>query len=135
MANPGDKSVENIEIVVKGVATIDATGARTTSRHLQSAGANLGELKVQGNGTYFFPNVKSLPPGHSVELQVIGDFRHLWSNRVAIRSSVDAIVTTRSIKLRGFLALVSEYGEPLLLLFSLLLLGLGYRRISEKKTV
>ena len=132
--NQSQSSIGNIELQVTGVKEVLASGAEASFKRFDPKQGVLGTL--QKDQKFFLENIKEIPPGQNITVQLIANLHHsMLVPRIIVSSDAKEQRVYRLHPTSGIFAFMDTYSGVLggLSIISLALLGL-HRVVRSRQT-
>lgn len=134
LTNKSNSPITDMEIEIRGIEKVISIGGRSSSFRINNVVQNNIEYEARGNNSIFLKNVTNLPPGHNVQIQIIGQyFLFLLEDRVHIASSAKSQSIAETTKISGFLwGFIYDQSPIIFSVLAAVLIFLGLKRLYQE---
>ena len=135
LVNETSDPINNIELEIRGVRKINSIGARSSSIRLEKAREELVKFEERDNDSIFLKNIKHIPPGHNIQLQIAAEFLTLiFDERIKITSSAKSKSVTEYTKVSGFWVFLYHQSTLIFTIIAIPLIFIGIKRYFKEES-
>ncbi|MFC1750600.1 hypothetical protein ACFL2V_17540 [Pseudomonadota bacterium] len=129
LANKSKDPITDMEVEIGGVVKIDSIGGRSSSIRINDEISNKVEIEEKDNYRVFLKNVKSIPAGHNIQIQMTGQFLDLLvKGRVRVTSSAKTQHVSEMHNVTGLWGLFYSQSDTFFAIISVILILVGLKR-------
>jgi len=131
--NKSKDPISNIEIEISGIANLDSIRGRSSSFRIDNEISKAVEIEKTANNQIFLKNIKNIPAGHNIQIQIIGTvLTFIVEDRIKITSNARSQQITRMTKVSGFWGFFSSQSSTIFAMIFTILLLIGLRRFYQQ---
>lgn len=132
LRNRGSEPIVIQDFRINGVRNVHQAAVRSSAAYLDDAASVLSKIKRLEPNTYTFPEIKEIPAGHNIQIQIAGEIYMLQiKDRINVVSSAKKTSVRELGEASGVTLLVDRYFTVIGVTIMTILILVGAKRLVK----